>query len=203
MSLSIRDYRPEDRAAAYYVCMKTGDHGRDGEPFYRDDPDALGRIYAGPYLEFAPDLALMLEDDQGVCGYAMGVVDSRAFFDRYEREWRPSLCQQFPAPQGDERSWSRIESVYHLYHHPDYFCPEPYEQYPSHLHIDLLLRAQGQGYGRKMIELLLNRLHDADSPGVHLGMSEENEPAYGFYTALGFAELTRHDGAIYMGMCLT
>ena len=132
----------------------------------------------------------------------MAVVDSREFFERYENEWRPSLCKEFPEPTGDESSWSRIESAYYLYHHPDYFCPEPYDQYPSHLHIDLLARAQGHGFGRKMIEQLITRLRDRKSPGVHLGMSIENEPAYGFYVALGFAELIRHDDAIYMGMKL-
>ncbi len=92
MGTIIRDYRPGDRDAAYYVCLKTGNQGDDGEPFYREDPDALGRIYVGPYLEFQPDLALMLEDEDGVCGYAFGATDSRAFYDRYEREWRPAIC---------------------------------------------------------------------------------------------------------------
>jgi ribosomal protein S18 acetylase RimI-like enzyme len=182
--------------------MKTGDHGNDGEPFFVDDPDALGRIYTSPYLKFSPELALMLEDERGVCGYAMATYDSRTFFDRYEKEWRPALCSQFPAPTGDSSSWSRLESVYDCYHNPDYFCPEPYDEYPSHLHIDLLVRARGQGHGRKMIELLIDRLRAKGSPGVHLGMSEINDPAYGFYIALGFNELTRHDDAIYMGMRL-
>jgi ribosomal protein S18 acetylase RimI-like enzyme len=180
--------------------MKTGDHGKDGTPFFADDPDALGRIYVGPYLKFAPELALILEDDQGVCGYALAVLDSRAFFDRYEREWRPQLCHRFPPPSGDSESWSRLESVYDLYHHPDYYCPEPYQQYPSHLHIDLLPRAQGQGHGRRMIEQLLERLRSRETPGVHLGMSVTNHDAYGFYVALGFGELVRHDDAIYLGM---
>ena len=200
MTTNIRDYQPGDEPGAYYVCMKTGDHGKDGEPFYTADSDALGRIYVGPYLKFAPELALILKDDTGVCGYALAVLDSRAFFDRYEREWRPHLCESIPCPSGDSTSWSRLESVYDLYYHPDYFCPDPYEQYPSHLHIDLLPRAQGQGHGRQMIEQLLERLRSQDSPGVHLGMSVVNDDAYGFYVALGFRELVRHEDAIYMGM---
>src|SRR5207237_2040565 len=101
----IRRAQPRDQAAAYYVCLKTGDHGRDGEPFYRDDPDALGRIYVGPYLAFEPELSLVLEDDQGVCGYALGAMDSRTFYARHDREWRPALCAQFPLPQGDPATW--------------------------------------------------------------------------------------------------
>ena len=141
---TIRLARPSDQPGAYYVCLKTGDHGKDGEPFYREDPDALGRIFVGPYLTFEPDLSLILEDDQGICGYAFGAFDSRAFFARYEAEWRPDLCARFPDPQGNPRQWTRVQEVYSWYHHPDYFCPEPYFAYPSHLHIDLLERARDQ-----------------------------------------------------------
>ena len=97
----IRPARSGDEPDAYHVCLKTGDHGQDGEPFYQEDPDALGRIYVGPYLAFEPDLSLILEDDQGMCGYALGAFDSRAFYARYEAEWRPDLCARFPAPEGD------------------------------------------------------------------------------------------------------
>ena len=94
MPFRIRKYVSGDEQPAYDICLKTGDHGKDGEPFYREDPDALGRIYVGPYLKFSPEFALMLEDDLGVCGYALAVYDSREFFDRYEREWRPDLVRQ-------------------------------------------------------------------------------------------------------------
>ncbi len=202
MTARIRMYRPEDQAATYHVCLKTGDHGKDGEPFYLEDPDALGRIYVGPYLQFEPNLALILEDDQGVCGYALGAFDSKNFYNRYENEWRPNLVAQFPAPTGDKHAWSRVQEAHNLYHHPDYFCPEPYELYPSHLHIDLVQRAQGKGYGRQMIQRLIELLRDQKSVGVHLGMSITNDPAYSFYKKLGFQELIRDEGSIYMGMRL-
>ncbi|HLN32862.1 MAG TPA: GNAT family N-acetyltransferase [Gemmataceae bacterium] len=200
---TVRAARPADQAAAYYVCVRTGDHGRDGEPFYRDDPDALARIFVGPYLAYEPELSLVLEDDQGVCGYAFGAFDSRAFYARYDKEWRPALCAQFPLPQGDPATWTRAQTVYSWYHHPDYFCPTPYETYPSHMHIDLLERARGQGYGRQMMEQVMAKLHERGSPGAHLGVSVLNQPAMGFYRRLGFHELTRTgtatDGCVYLG----
>lgn len=202
----IRPAKPGDQAAAYRVCLKTGDYGKDGEPFYREDPDALGRIFVGPYLAFELELSLVLEGPEGVCGYALGALDTRRFYERYEKEWRPSLCGQFPAPNGDPAQWTRVQQVYHGYHHPDYFYPEPYERYPSHMHIDLLPAAQGRGLGRRMTEQLLERMRECGSPGVHLGMSVYNEPAYGFYRRLGFVELARAgtgpDACIYMGRSL-
>ncbi len=188
------------------MCLKTGDHGRDGELFYREDPDALGRVYVGPYLAFELELSLVLEDRGGICGYALGALDSRRFYARYETEWRPRLCAGYPAPNEDPRQWTRVDEAYHAYHHPDYFCPEPYAAYPSHLHIDLLPRAQGRGYGRRMIEQLMQQLRRRGSPGVHLCMSALNAPAYGFYQRLGFRELVRrgaaNDACIYMGKSL-
>jgi len=199
----IRPARASDLPGAYHVCLKTGNYGQDGEPFYRDDPDALARIFVGPYLAMEPELSLILEDGDGVCGYAFGAFDSKAFFARYESEWRPGLCAQFPAPLGDPARWTRTQQVHDWYHHPDYFTPEPYEAYPSHLHIDLLARARGRGYGRRMMEQVMDRLRQRGSPGAHLGVSMLNAPAFGFYQRLGFRELIRvgsgKEGCIYMG----
>lgn len=203
MAATIRDIRPGDEAAANYVCLKTGNHGDDGEPFYREDPDALGRIFAAPYLRFEPELALMLEDEQGVGGYALAALDSKKFYHRYETEWRPELCAKFPEPTGDPASWSRVQAIHYLYHHPDYYCPEPYDEYPAHLHIDLMSRMHRQGHGTKMMVELMNRLRAKGAPGVHLGMAADNHRAHQFYVSLGFSDLCRQgsgdDECIYMG----
>jgi GNAT superfamily N-acetyltransferase len=196
-------YRPGDERGAYHVCLKTGNHGEDGEPYYREDPDALGRIFVGPYLKFEPEASLILRDAEGICGYALGALDSRTFYDRHEKEWRPRLCTEFPEPGGDPKSWTPVQAVYHMYHHPDYFCPEPYAEFPSHLHIDLLPRAQGKGFGRHMLMQLMSELHHRGSPGAHLGVSSRNQRAMGFYLRIGFRELTRvgteEDGCIFLG----
>jgi ribosomal protein S18 acetylase RimI-like enzyme len=199
----MRNSWPDDQAGAYHVCLKTGDYGRDGEPFYREDPDALGRIFVGPYLAYEPELALILEDERGVCGYAFGAFESKSFYSRYDTEWRPKLCAEFPMPGGDPARWTRIQHVHSWYHQPDYFCPEPHHLYPSHLHIDLLDRAQGKGWGRRMLEEVMRRLRERGSAGAHLGVSACNQPAFAFYEHLGFNELARtgegNGEVIYMG----
>lgn len=199
----LRPPQAGDTAGAYAVCLKTGNFGQDGEPFYRDDPDALGRVFVGPYLAYEPELARILEDDQGICGYVLAAMDSHAFYARYEAEWRPELCRAHPAPTGDPGGWNRVQQIHHVYHHPDYFCPKPYDQYPSHVHIDLLPRAQGRGLGRAMMAEVLGLLRQRGSPGAHLGVSLPNVLAQGFYRKLGFQPLIQvgegMEGCLYLG----
>ena len=45
----------------------------------------------------------------------------------------------------------------------------------------------------------MKRLKDRGSPGAHLGVAEVNTRAVGFYEKLGFSELARVNGVIYMG----
>ena len=62
--------------------------------------------------------------------------------------------------------------------------------YPSHLHIDLVPDAQGNGNGLRMMEALLDALRAKGSRGVFLQMHEGNTRARRFYAKLGFEQLT-------------
>lgn len=194
----IRKAEPGDREGAYAVCLQTGDDGQDATGLY-EDPEALGRIFVGPYLEFEPALAFMLEDQAGICGYVLAALDSKSFYQKYLDLWIPKLQAAFPAPTGAPEHWSRTERIYHDYHHPEVYCPEPYGEFPSHLHIDLLPRAQGHGWGRRMMEHLFTALRAAGSPGVHLGVGEANTRAVGFYRKLGFTRLAQVRDVLYLG----
>jgi ribosomal protein S18 acetylase RimI-like enzyme len=74
------------------------------------------------------------------------------------------------------------------------------------MHIDLLGRAQGRGFGRQMMGQVMDNLRRRGSPGVHLGVSVRNHPALAFYRTLGFTELIRvgsaTDGVVYLGRTL-
>jgi len=195
---NIRRIGPGDVDAVYEVCLRTGDNGADAAHLF-DDPLALGHIFVGPYLKLEPGLAFVLEDAQGVCGYALGALDSKWYYEAYRTTWLPEIRQRYPEPTGDPARWSRSQRVYDEYYHPDIFLPEPYDSYPSHLHIDLLARAQGRGLGPEMMTTLLRELAAKGSPGVHLGMGATNQRAHRFYTKFGFHELARVSDVLYLG----
>ena len=147
----------------------------------------------------------MVEDDEGVCGYCLGAADSAAFYDSFERQWRPNLTARFPAPTGAPATWTRSQQIHHLYHHPDHLIPGPPGHFPAHVHIDLLPRAQGRGLGTRMMTVVLDELRRRGLPGVHLGVGTVNARAQAFYRKLGFAELCRvggADGCTSMGLRL-
>ncbi len=195
----LRRAEPRDEPAAYDICVQTGDSGRGAAHIYKDDPRALGRIFVGPYLAMEPDLAYVLEDDQGVCGYLLGALDSHRFLADYISKWMPPIHAQFPEPTGDPNTWTPTQKLYYEYYHPDMFLPEPIDQYPSHAHIDMLPRAQGRGMGIDMMHTLLESLAAKGSPGCHLGLGEDNARAEKFYRKLGFTELARNKGVLYLG----
>jgi len=186
----IRPYQPGDEAAVYNVCLKTSDAGQDATHLY-SDPMALGHIFVGPYINLEPQRAFVLEDSEGVCGYALGALDSAQFYQKYVGDWLPRVRNGYPVPSGDPICWTPTEKIYHQCYHPEVYLPESFRGYPSHLHLDLLPRAQGQGNGCRMMETLLAQLKRDKSIGVHLAMAASNARAERFYKKLGFHELTR------------
>jgi len=186
----IRPYHPGDLDALYQICLLTGDDGQDATSLFAD-PMLLGHFFAAPYGLFAPSLAFVLEDAQGVGGYILGALDTRAFEEQLESNWWPRLRTRYPDPAAGvpAEQWTPDQHMAHMIHHPWRIPDELAARYPSHLHIDMLPRLQAGGYGRQMTNTLTAALRDQGSRGVHLHVPRGNERAAGFYRHLGFTEL--------------
>lgn len=195
----VRGYRPGDLDRLYEICVRTADSGGDASALV-DDQRLYGSIYAAPYGLFEPDHAFVIDDGDGsAVGYVLGVPDSRSFEERCERDWWPSLRQHHPIGSGGS---DLDELLIAMIHHPHTADDDVVATHPSHLHIDLLPEAQGNGWGRRLMEALFAALRASGSPGVHLGVSPRNERAVGFYRHLGFTELSSHPFTITLGLLL-
>ena len=186
-----------DLPGAYRVCLLTGDGGEDASASFRN-PDLLGHVYVGPYLVGQPEHALVVADAEGVAGYCFAAPDTRAFEVWGEAAWWPVLREQYPIPDDG----SRDAEVIRLFHTPMLASKAVVEAFPAHLHIDLLPRARGRGFGRDLIERQLASLRRGDSRGVHLEAGIDNANAIAFYRHLGFEEVERFQGSVLMGMQL-
>lgn len=197
--MHIRPVQPADLDALYQICLQTGDAGEDATDLY-EDPRLLGEVFAAPYAVLEPDLAFVTEDEQGVSGFVLGALDTPAFEERLEEEWWPALRQKYPDPPAGD--WTREEQWMAHIHHPPRTPAELTGPYPSHLHINLLPRTQGQGAGRKLIDTLLGALRARGSRGVHFGVWIANSRAIGFYRHVGFTEIGSDDDGITFGQSL-
>jgi ribosomal protein S18 acetylase RimI-like enzyme len=194
----IRSAGLQDLPGTYRVCLQTADAGTDGSALY-ENPDLLGHIYVGSYLVGQPEFAFVIADEFGVAGYVLGTASTREFEAWQEREWWPALRVQYPPTSG---SGLDDDLISHL-HTPVAVPDAVVANYPAHLHIDLLPRAQGKGLGRVMLETLFVALRARGVHGIHLDVGEDNHNAIAFYRHFGFVELARGSDSIHMGMELS
>jgi ribosomal protein S18 acetylase RimI-like enzyme len=199
---SIRPYRDSDLDDLYRVCLQTGDAGEDATSKF-DDPRILGHVFAAPYGLFEPLLAFVAEDEAGVGGYVLGALDTRAFEQRLEADWWPALRDRYPAPPSElpPDQWTADQRTAQFIHVPFTVPDELAQNYPSHLHINLVPRLQGQGLGRQLMNTLMRALEERGSVGVHFFVWPSNQRAIGFYRHIGFTVISA-DGAVTFGMDL-
>jgi ribosomal protein S18 acetylase RimI-like enzyme len=144
-----------------------------------------------------PDLCFMLEDSLGVCGYIVAAADSLHFANRFEHEWLPPLRRDHPLP--DPADQSRDAAMIRLLHKGYQPDPDLCREYPAHLHIDLLARAQKKGQGKQLMQTLFAALRQKNSPGVHLGVGNRNLNGIAFYQHIGFRLLETHSWGMVFG----
>jgi ribosomal protein S18 acetylase RimI-like enzyme len=75
------------------------------------------------------------------------------------------------------------------------------DEFPAHLHINLLPEMQGKGWGRRLVQTLVDELRSRSIGGVHLGIDLANTGAAAFYERVGFHRLPSDDSLF--GMAIT
>jgi GNAT superfamily N-acetyltransferase len=183
----IRPYGAGDLDAIYRICLATGLSGKDATHLYKD-PKLIGHIYAGPYGVLEPESAFVLEDEEGVGGYILGAFDTHVFEKRLEAEWWPKLRAEYAPPEGAPQSLAYDDRMRWIIHRPSRTPRRVTEPYPSHLHIDMVPRLQGKGWGKRLIDAWLAAMKERGSRGAHLGVGFANERAVAFYRKYGFIE---------------
>ncbi|MBP3976143.1 GNAT family N-acetyltransferase [Microbacterium sp. BLY] len=195
----IRPYRPTDRAAMFEICRRTADAGGDATGMLSDD-ELWGHLFAVPYVERHPDLAWVVEADDGrAIGYLVATDDTDAFLAWFRDEWWPTLQERYPRPADAQTREEKL--IEYGYTRAPGIEPNAGE-YPAHLHIDLLPETQGQGLGRGLIETLFAELRRRGVPALHLGMDPANHGAAAFYERLGMTRLPSAPGGLTYGVRL-
>lgn len=181
----IRPYTPADYDAVSRICTLTAERGGDATGLYVSD-ELMPDIFVRPYVSLEPELAFVVEDEEGVAGYIVGVADTRRFVERFTAEWLPRIEAAY---KHTEPVVTKDDLIRHLGFWPERMNIPEVDEYPAHLHIDLLPRLQRQGLGRQLIDTLAVALRERGVPGLHLTMDAANTEARAFYDRYGFTEL--------------
>lgn len=182
----LRLYKGQDLESLYAISLATGASGGDASALH-EDPRIVGQIYSAPYTKFCPETCFVATDVAGVAGYIVGAVDTRDFEEQLRRLWWPGLRAIYPDPGGaPDPEWTADQRRHHMIHHPAQTPEDVVSHYPSHVHMNLLPRAQGQGIGPALLELWISVARDHGATAIHVGSNRQNERAYGFWRSQGF-----------------
>jgi len=188
VNIRYRKIEKKDRRGVADICYKTGYMGEslEGRGIF-DDRTLFGLIFCIYYQIFEPDNSFVAVDEKDrLVGYIMGSLDTvsqKKGFDRHMR-WR-IFCRlagvtwwRHPGSAKELLRWLKV---------PELPTPEGlYDDYPAHLHMNLLPEFQGMGIGGKLMRNFLRHVKASRVKGVHLRTSNHNVKALPFYEKEGF-----------------
>ena len=148
------------------------------------------------YVSLTPDTCFILDDGTGrVVGYCIGTADTTSFAQRWRDVFtpivdpilvpRPDIQSNDPLMERDE-----IKGFRHAVYNADCSMLQPWsqmlQQYPAHMHIDILPEYQRKGHGTILINTFFEAVKDRGANGVHLDMVQHNVTGRAFYQKIGF-----------------
>lgn len=187
------------------VCCRTGNAG---EPL--GDPARwrfFGEQWVGPYEKLRPEWTLIAEEaGAGTArplGYLTGCPDTREF--EREKRWLFDLpldlrirLGAFARTADTDRFLSRFEgsflrpprnpgpeAMFRL-RHGERATATVHEEFPAHLHMNLLPEGRGKGVGRQLVDAYCSVLAARGVPGIHLYCGPKPRE---FYQRCGFGLL--------------
>jgi GNAT superfamily N-acetyltransferase len=185
----IRPYEPRDRAAVRVVCRATA-YGGEGTGLI--DPELFVDLMTRYFTDFAHGSLWVAEREGRVAGYLAGCLDRHEFH-------RLQIRRVVPAAVGRalgrglllrRELWSLLLGL------PGFLVEGGRrglgeEDYPGHLHVNLVREARGRALGSRLVERFLDEARGRRLRGVRATVYEDNRQARRFFERLGFHPLGR------------
>jgi len=201
----IRLFHDSDLTHVEEITYKTGDFGRDltGKNYFNDSR-LFFYLYIFDYTVFQPEHFFVIgsgnrsEDglDDLPVGFICGTPDSENYQKKVNqnKQIRPFLRAWFVSSWKHPESFREYRSVLCNREKTmkSQFMQKIRQEYPAHLHINLLPGFQTAGMGSKLMTHYLSHLKNQGADGVHLATTSLNEKAVPFYQKHGFEVKQEH-----------
>ncbi|XP_051923067.1 protein O-GlcNAcase [Hippocampus zosterae] len=190
---NIRPYRSKDKVELYRMVRQLHLRSQCGQDSGASHPDVVGDRCLGSCLALCPEYSFILEDELGVCGCILGILDVRSFAKRCQASWLPAMRDKY-LPKGDliklmeEDQGEYPDSL--LYH------------FPSQLRLDTLPELVDVSVTRTLLVTLLVALKANGSQGVFCEVQPTDRQRLEFLTKLGFLEILRGEARSREGVVM-
>lgn len=181
---SIRNYNQKDSEYLKRICIKTAAEIFQGKKITEQ---ALVDVYCRYYIEQEAENCFVVVDETDE---AKGYILCAKNYSIYKKVFKEKYLKI-------KNPVTYIMGNFALNSIKDFV-----KEYPAHLHIDLLPECQGKGYGRRLMELLIEHLQEEGVRGLMLHVSMKNEGARAFYKKCGFQVLYTEKNDVLMGIKL-
>uniref|UniRef100_A0A6Q2ZGJ4 Protein O-GlcNAcase n=1 Tax=Esox lucius TaxID=8010 RepID=A0A6Q2ZGJ4_ESOLU len=191
---SIRPYYPKDEHAVYKICREMYSEGVEGLPFSGEEPDLIGDRFVGGFLNLSPDYGFVLEDEEGICGYALGTVDVKPFVKKCKMSWIPSMQEKYNKPDC-QKDLSEAEKMMLSFHEEEEGLPESFlSNFPSLIKVDIHAKVTDPSVAKSMMGCLLSSLKANGSHGAFCEVRQADKRMIDFYSKLGCFEVAKMEG---------
>lgn len=202
---TIRPYLPSDEPLVYEVCRKTCDDGMDGTKVFSELPNLIGDKLVGGFLNLSNEYCFVVEDETGVCGYALAALDAQQFSKKLEVAWIPALCIKYPAPNKESSQLlTPSEQIMNSFHAKAVKVPDVvYKHHPSCVTMSMLPSIVDSSVSKRLLACVLAALKSNGSHGVFSQVLMGDKNVVEFYSKLGFLEINLpdflHDDTSFLG----
>lgn len=184
--MTIRPYNEKDKENVRFVCLNAEGPCKSTK---RGINFALA-VYCDYYIENEPENCFVATDENDK---AIGYIISTENFDKFKEKY---ISDYFPriAKWEYRRRKSALRAI---------ASQEKYkEDYPAHLHIDILPEYQHMGLGRKLMDTLCDNLRKKNVKGVMFTVWHKNYNAIKFYEKYGFELIETKETTLVYGLKL-
>ncbi|KAI7814585.1 protein O-GlcNAcase isoform X2 [Triplophysa rosa] len=196
---NIRPFQQKDKVALYRMVHQLYQMGKGSQDATISHPDFIGDRCLGASLALCPEYSLVLEDELGVCGCAVGILDVRSFAKRCQATWLPAMRDKYPSlPRGHAAT---KEALLYCHDEQDYPDSQLYH-FPSQLKLEALPELVDCSVSRSLITALLTALKANSSQGVFCEVQPTDGSRIEFLTKLGFLEILRGEARPREGVVL-
>ncbi|CAG2170295.1 unnamed protein product, partial [Oppiella nova] len=206
---TIRPYLQSDETSVYDVCRKTFALERENMTL-EDMTDFVGDKLIGGFLSLSPEYCFIVEDEMGICGYALAALDAQQFNKKLEISWTPELNRKYPAPTeklSAGQKLSPVEELINDMHSKTTVTGIPEvisKNHPSVVKMSVLPHIMDLSVPKRILACIIAALKANGSTGVFCEIPVSDKKLFDFYSKLGFLHIQvsnelPNDCSIFMG----